>query len=117
MLKGMNIQELNKRHFFQTDFIYRKGFGLSSRLLKFQNGIIYLEIIFGRRWKKNYNATAYEIARCWRDHHPELRGAVGCKIYIIDARMYPFKKELYSKQRPVCYDAKKGVIFSDNYMN
>jgi len=113
----MNIQELNNRHFQKTDFIYRQGFGLSSRLLKFQNGIIYLEIIFGNRWKKGYNATAYEIARCWRDHHPELHAAVGCKIYIIDARLYPFKKELYSKSRPVCYDAKKGVIFSENYLN
>lgn len=113
----MNIQELNKRHYFKTDFIYRKGFGLSSRLLKYKNGIIYLEIIFGSRWHKSYNSTAYEIARCWRDHHPELTKAIGCKIYIIDARSYPFKKELYGKQRPVAYDAKKGVIFAENYMN
>ena len=113
----MDLQEINRRHLFKTDFVYRKGFGLGSRLLEYKNGIIYLEVIFGRRWHKNYSATAYEIARCWKDHNEEFKSAIGCKVYLIDARRNPSKRVRYQKRLKVRYDARKGLLFRENILN
>ncbi|MCB0657814.1 MAG: hypothetical protein KDC57_16830 [Saprospiraceae bacterium] len=113
----MNIEEINKRHLFKTDQLYRIGFGLYSRLLDYRNGVIYLEVLFDKRWKSDYNGTAYELARCWRDNNSELGKAIGCKVFIIDARKFPYKKDLFrNKIRPE-YDARKGLLFKENLLN
>ncbi len=97
--------------------LYRVSYGLSSRLVRYRNGIIYLEVMFGRKWEKDYATTCVELANCWRNSNPELETAIGCKVYIIDARKYPYKKDLYLNTGVASYDAKKGLLFSQNHLN
>ena len=113
----MNIEEINRRHLFQTDKMYRMGFGLCSRLLDYRNGVIYLEVMFGRRWKKSYNTTAYEIAKTWKDGNKELSKAIGSKVFIIDARKNPYKKSMYFNGESVLHDGKKGLLFAKDILN
>jgi hypothetical protein len=113
----VNIEELNKNHLVNTDMLYRVSYGLSSRLVRYKNGIIYLEVMFGNKWYKDYNDTCLEIAQCWKNGHRELEHAIGCKVYIIDARKYPYKKDLYLKSGIASYDAKKGLLFAENHLN
>ncbi len=113
----MNIEEINRKHIIQTDCLYRVGYGLRSRLLDFQNGIIYLEIVFGSRWHNNYSATVYELAHCWKDNNPELAKAQGCKVFIIDGRKDPEKIELHEAGIQVHYDARKGILFPPFTLN
>ncbi|MBK8548916.1 MAG: hypothetical protein IPL63_16675 [Saprospiraceae bacterium] len=80
---SMDIQKINKRHYIATDMYYRISLGLSSKLLKYENGIIYLEITLSKKWTKNYNATAAELAYSWKSSHPELCKALGCKVLLL----------------------------------
>ena len=113
----MDIEKINRKHFVETDMYYRVGLGLSSKLLSFENGTINVEITISKKWKKNYNATAAELAHCWRNTHPELENAIACKAYIIDARDYPYKQYLVHIGITPGYDAKKGVIFNKSHLN
>jgi hypothetical protein len=113
----MDIQKINKRHFVETDLFYRVSLGLSSKLLKFQNGIIHIEVTLGRKWEKNFNATAAEISHCWKTNHPELSHAIGCKVFIIDLRDNDMKASLLSAGISPSYDAFKGILFCRNYLN
>lgn len=113
----MNIEEINKRHFIETDMYYRVEMGLSSRLIKYTNGIFHLEVIINRKWEKNYNAAAAEMAYAWQKSNEELFNAIGCKVYFIDLRKDPIKQMLIQSNIEVDYDAKKGVLFYRQYMN
>ncbi len=113
----MNIEEMNKKHLLRSDMLYRVSFGLSSKLLAFKNGIISIEVLYGKRWKKSYKETALEMAYNWRDKNPELGQAIGCKVYIVDAHKFPYKKDLYLNTGVVSYDAKEGVLFYKNISN
>ncbi|MBX2814657.1 MAG: hypothetical protein KTR24_01610, partial [Saprospiraceae bacterium] len=73
----MSIEEINRKHYFNTDMYYRVGYGLSSKLLAFRNGIIYLQVVLGRKWSKDYHETTLELAQCWKADHPELDHAIG----------------------------------------
>lgn len=114
---GINIQELNRKHLLQSDVVYRVNHGLSSRLVNFKNGIMYLEVIFTKKWIKNYDETTDELAYCWKNSNSELSKAIGCKVYIIDARQFPYKKDLYLSSGVASYDAKKGVLFQEDLLN
>lgn len=113
----VNIEEINKKHITKTDCLYRVGYGLKSRLLDFQNGIFYLEVVFGNRWHNNYSATVFELAHCWKDNNPELNFAQGCKVFIIDGRKSPEKLDLHQAGIRVEYDAKKGILFAPFTLN
>lgn len=113
----MDIERINKKHFLGLDMYYRVGFGLSSKLLKFENGILHIEIVIGRKWKKNYNATAAELAHAWKNSHLELSKALACKVFITDCKLNPYKQFLIHNGVSPDYDAKKGIIFSKNYLN
>ncbi|HRG31816.1 MAG TPA: hypothetical protein PLN76_00950 [Saprospiraceae bacterium] len=114
---GINIQEINRKHLLCADVVYRVNYGLCSRLVNFKNGIIYLEVMFTGKWKKSYDETTEELANCWRNTNKELAKALGCKVYIVDAREYPYKKELYLHSGVASYDAKKGILFGENILN
>lgn len=101
----------------ETDMYYRVGYGLSSKLLKYNNGIIHIEVSIGRKWSKSYNATAHELAHCWKKTHEELNQAIACKVFIIDTKRNHYKQSLIHSGITPGYDAKKGVIFAENYMN
>ena len=113
----MNIEEINKKHFLETGMYYRVGFGLHSKLVDYKNGIIFLEVIIGRKWRKSHNATAHELAHCWKETHPELEKAVAAKVYIIDTKKYSYKRALIHSGVKPSYDAKKGVLYREQYMN
>lgn len=49
---AINIKEINRKHLLKSDVVYRINYGLSSRLVNFRNGIMYLEVMFTRKWKK-----------------------------------------------------------------
>lgn len=110
----MNIEELNRKHYVAQDIYYRVGFGLSSRLLKFDKGIIYLELEVRKKWNKSYNAAVYEIAHCWKKEHPEFSNAVACKIYLIDSKRYSYKRTLMHLGVKPGFDAVKGILFDTN---
>ncbi|MBK8517700.1 MAG: hypothetical protein IPL55_15880 [Saprospiraceae bacterium] len=113
----MDIQKINRRHFVETDLYYRVSLGLSSRLLKFENGIFHLEVTLGRKWSKNYNVTAAEIAYSWKMSNPELEHAIGCKVFIIDLKTGENKIVLIKAGISPGYDAYKGILFRKNYLN
>lgn len=117
MKQCMDIQKINRRHFVETDMYYRISLGLSSRLLKYENGIFHIEVTINKKWSKNYNATAAEIAHCWKTSNPELSKAIGCKVYIIDLKEKYYKDLLIQAGITQAYDALKGVIFYKNYLN
>lgn len=113
----MDLEKLNRRHLVENDMYYRVGHSLSSKLLSFHSGTIEIEVTIGKKWKKNYNVTALEIANCWRNTHQELENAVASKIYIIDTRKFAYKQHLIHIGIKPGYDAKKGVIFNKNIAN
>lgn len=113
----MDIEKLNRKHFIETDMYYRVEYGLSSKLVKYENCIIFLEVTLGRRWRKNYNATAIELATLWKETHEELSGAIACKVFIYDNKNNPYKSELIMAGVRPDYDAKKGIIFKKQHLN
>ncbi len=113
---GIDIQEINRKHLLQADVVYRINHGLCSKLVNFKNGIMYLEVMFTKKWKKNYEQTTEELAFCWKETNKELAKAIGCKVYIIDARKYPYKKDLYLQSGVASYDAKKGMLFDREHI-
>lgn len=113
----MDLEKINRKHFMETGMYYRVGYGLSSKLLDFKNGIIFIEVTMGRKWNKTYNATAHELAYSWKEAHGELSKAIACKVFIIDTKKSHYKQSLIHSGITPGYDAKKGVIFSEYYMN
>jgi hypothetical protein len=113
----MNIEELNKKHFIETDMYYRVGYGLSSKMLNYSRGILTLEVVISEKWDKPYSETAQEIANLWQKGYQELSQALACKIYIIDTKNHPFKQYCIHRGIHPGYDAKKGVIFRTDYLN
>lgn len=91
--------------------------GLSSKLLKYENGIFHLEVTIGRKWLKGYSATAAEIGHIWRTGNLELVNAFGCKVFIIDLRTDENKAELVKSGKFKKYDSSKGILFNKNYLN
>ncbi len=113
----MNIDEINRKHFIETDMYYRVGYGLSSKILDYKSGIITIEVVIGKKWEKDYNTTVVEMANCWKKNHPELKHALGCKIYIIDTKINAYKRSLIHSGVKPGYDAKKGILFAKGYLN
>jgi len=107
----MNIEEINRKHFIKTDMFFRVGKGLSSRLLRFDHGIIYLEIEVRSKWTRSVDAAAWTIANSWKNEHPEFKDAVASKVYVIDSRSYDYKRTLLHLGVKPGYDAYKGVFF------
>jgi hypothetical protein len=107
----MNIEELNRKHFIKTDMFFRVGKGLSSKLIRFDHGIIYLELEVRTKWNRSIDAAAWAIAHSWKSEHPEFDQAVAAKVYIIDSRSYDYKRTLMHLGVKPGYDAYKGVFF------
>jgi len=113
----MNIEEINRKHYITQDIYYRVGFGLSSKLLRFDKGIIYLEMEVRKKWEKSYNAAVYEIAHCWKKEHPEFAAAVACKVYVIDSKKFPYKRTLIHLGIKPGYDGVKGILYDSKKFN
>ena len=107
----MNIDELNRKHLLSTDMYFRVGQGLSSRLLKFDHGIIYLEIEVRKKWDKSLDAAAYTVAYSWKNEHQELTEAIASKVFIINSKDFTYKRTLLHLGITPGYDDYKGVFF------
>ncbi|MBK8370352.1 MAG: hypothetical protein IPL20_03040 [Saprospiraceae bacterium] len=112
-----NIPQINRRHFLETDLYYRVSYGMSSTLLKYENGIFFLELTLSKECDKNYNAAAAEMAYCWKSRNPELDKALGCKVFIIDLRGTKLKSVLINSGVTHDYNACKGILFRNDYLN
>jgi len=108
----VNIEEINRKHYIHQEMLYRVSYGLASKLLSFENGVIFLELEVRNKWEKSLNAAAYEIAQCWKKKHKELESAVACKIYVINSKKYSYKRSLLHLGVHPGYDCKKGMIFN-----
>jgi len=113
----MNIEEINRKHFIEADMYYRVGYGLTSKLINISMGVFTIEVVVGQRWEKDFNQTAQELAYLWKNSHAELKNAIGCKIYIVDARKCPYKQGLIHRGVKPGIDAKKGILFRKGYLN
>ena len=117
----MNINGINKRHFLKYNMQYRMEHDISSRLIRYDNCILHIEVSIGEKWRKPPHKTALEIATNWKHIHPELKNALGAKIFIVDSnsddhnQMSKIKGDALSSEvyRKVKY--KKGILF--NYWN
>ena len=107
----MNIEEINKKHFIKTDMLFRVGKGLSSKLLKFENNIIYLELEVRKKWDRSIDAAAFIVSHSWKDEHSEFESAIASKVYVIDSREFDYKRTLIHLGVKPGYDAYKGVFF------
>lgn len=107
----MNIEDINRKHFIKTDMFFRVGKGLSSKLLKYEHGIVYLELEIRDKWTRSLDAGAWAVANSWKNEHPELKEAIAAKVYIIDSRSYEYKRTLLHLGVKPGYDAYKGVFF------
>ncbi len=107
----MNIEELNKKHFLNTDMYFRIGQGLSSRLLKYEHGIIHVELEVRKKWTKSMDAAAYLVANSWKNEHEELADAVASKVFIINSKVFDYKRTLIHLGVRPGYDEYKGVFF------
>ncbi|MBK7787669.1 MAG: hypothetical protein IPJ54_03625 [Saprospiraceae bacterium] len=113
----IDIEKINKRHFLETDMYYRVEMGLSSRLIKYNNGVFHLEVVIGRNGKKKLQRSSSEMAYCWKQTNEELTGAIACKVYIIDTNKNPYKHLLLNSDVEVEYDARKGILFYRQHLN
>lgn len=113
----MDIEKINRKHFVETDMFYRMDLGISSKLLKVSNGVFYLEIILSNKWSGSYTRTATEIAHLWKMRHNELEEMIAAKLYFIDEKKNPYKRDLIVQGIKPDYDAKKGIIFKKYYLN
>ena len=107
----MNIKDINRKHFIKTDMFFRVDRGLSSRLMRFEHGIIYVELEVREKWERSLDAAAWAIAHSWRKENPEFKDAVASKVYVIDSRSYEYKRTLLHLGVKPGYDAHKGVFF------
>jgi len=107
----MNIEELNRKHLLSTDMYFRVGQGLSSRLLKYENGVIHIEIEVRKKWKKSIDAAAYTVAYSWKKEHEELKDAIASKVFIINSKEFTYKRTLLHLGVAPGYDDFKGVFF------
>lgn len=113
----MNIEHINRRHSEEIDMYYRSNYGISSRLVRFENLTIHVEVLLSRKRNRSYAAIAAEIAYLWQQANHELNFAIGCKIYFVDGHLNPIKEELFKSRITTNFDARKGILFQRNYLN
>ncbi len=103
----MDINNINRRHFRKYDKYYNVEFGVSTRLRDYKNCILFIEVIIGSNWSIPPYKTALEIANHWKNTHPELRNAIGAKIFIADTK-YEDKNTISQ----IKVKHKKGILFN-----
>lgn len=114
----MDIKQLNNQYFLKKDMYTSVLHGVSSSLISYQNGIMYLEVVISQKWNRSYDYTAFKMAHDWKKSFDSLQHAIGCKVFIVDKRstgsQLPVQK-LKHKNRS--YQAKKGILFRSDQLN
>jgi hypothetical protein len=114
----MDLKQLNRQYFLKKDMYSTVLDGLSSNLISYRNGIMYIEVVMNTKWKRSYDFTAYQVAHDWKDSFSTLKNALGCKIYIIDKRRFPTSViDDISRLSIPQYQAKKGILFRSDQLN
>jgi len=113
----MDLNHINRKHQLEVDFYYKFEYGISSKLIQFENGIFRLEVLLTRNTCKDYSSIAAEVANLWQSSRKELKHAIGCKVFIIDAYKFPFKQEWLKCNILPEYDSRKGIIFYRQHLN
>jgi len=113
----MNIEDINKKHYLKQELFNRVNRGLASRLMKYEDGVMHIELEIRRKWQRSVNASVTEIAHNWKQNIPELQNAIACKVYIIDSKAFPYKRSLQHLGIKPGYDYLKGILFSKGVTN
>ena len=114
----MDLKQINKHYFLKKDMYSSVLDGVSSSLISYQNGIMYLEVILTRKWKKSHEFTAFKLAHDWKKSFVMLEHAIGCKVFIVDLRESDEWSTVRSKSsKPKIYRAKKGILFQPDQLN
>lgn len=114
----MDLKQLNKQYFLKKDMYTAVLNGISSNLMSYRNGIMYLEVVLTSKWKKSYDFTAYQLAHDWKNSFKSLENAIGCKVFIVDHRQKTSKGYGESKSFSTkAYRAKKGILFRSDQLN
>ena len=113
----MDIKQINKKYFDTNELNDEKQRGISSSIYSYNNGIMYIKVFINSRWKKNYQMTAFEVAYNWRNNIPELKKALGAKVFIMDLDKQVNDKLLLEKGLFNSSHAKKGILFMNNQLN
>jgi len=113
----MDIKQINNKYFHSSEMNEAKQKGINSSMYSYRNGIMYIKVFLNSQWSKNYQVTAYEVAHNWRNNVPELKKALGAKVFIID--LHKQMNEGFNSEdgsQSVSH-AKKGILFMVNQLN
>ena len=113
----MDIKQLNKRYYLQREMRNPTLNGLSSTLSSYENGIMQIKVFVNSSWNKSYQFAAYEVAHAWKKGLPELRNAIGCKVFIYDIHKQANDNNLLKEGPSFRVHAKKGILFRPNQLN
>ena len=114
----MNLEDINKQYLLKKDLYDAVLTGISSKVLRYQNGIFSIRLIIGVKWKKSEALAAREAAFAWRDYIPEFKDALACKVYIVDLRKEESSIPSLSPGRSFGrYTARKGILFGSGKLN
>ena len=131
-MNNLDINAINQRYIHTIDKLYRMHGGLSSELMAFHNGVLYIDISVDDRWplkEKTLKGTALQIAQSWRGNS-ELKHAFGYHVFICHRIVFEEKAyknteaildtELYKKQFKNMLDLQKrrlkipvGIVEAD----
>jgi len=104
----MNIEHINKRHFKKYNSYYNSEYGISTRLISYKNCILNIEILNSSGQKKPPYKIAFDIAKHWKNSHPEFKFAIGAKVFIADLSTKDQKNPLTE----IKIKYKKGILFN-----
>ena len=114
----MDLKQINKQYFLKKDMYSSVLNGVSSSLLSYQNGIMYLEVVLTKKWTKSHQFTAFKLAHDWKKSFKMLEHAIGCKVFIIDLRDSEEWTTVRSRSvKTKVYRAKKGILFFPDQLN
>ncbi|HHH53407.1 MAG TPA: hypothetical protein ENK91_07090 [Bacteroidetes bacterium] len=103
----MDINNLNKRHFNKYSKYYLVEYGVETHLLKYENCILFIDVVVKSNMSVPPYKTAYHIANHWKKAHPELKNAIGAKIFISENNSLEINQFSQTKLK-----YKKGILFN-----
>lgn len=114
---AMDIKQLNNRYYLQREMRDPILKGLSSTLSSYENGIMQIKVFINSEWNMSYQVAAYEVAHAWKKSLPELRNAIGSKVFIYDMHKQANDRNLLKEGPSFRVHAKKGILFRPNQLN
>ena len=88
-LSDEEVKKIAKHYIHNYDKFYRMCAGVSTELVRYRDGIIYIEISNEQRSILSTHNTAICFAREYRDHIAELKAAKGFVVIFFDRENTP----------------------------